>query len=113
MPTPFERQARGFEDVLGAIDLIERWVADVGGAANAVAPRSIVRNAIERQLLVISEAAIRIHRQDPEMLARLAPGIDWPGVRGIGNYIRHRYDDVEPEIIADVLRNDLAPLKLA
>ena len=65
------------------------------------------RSAIEHQFLVLSEAAIRLEKLEPGTRGRLAPGIDWPGVRGIGNFIRHKYDDLDTTIIVDVIRNRL------
>jgi uncharacterized protein with HEPN domain len=40
--------------------------------------------AVERKLLVISEAAIRLK----EDASRLCPGLPWPEIRGIGNWLR-------------------------
>lgn len=63
----------------------------------------LIRSGIERQLLIISEAAIRMHKLDPTLAGGIAPGIDWAGVRGIGNFIRHRYDDLDTAVLVDVL----------
>jgi uncharacterized protein with HEPN domain len=73
----------------------------------------LLRSAVERQLLIISEAAIRLHRLDPALASSHAPEIDWPGVRGIGNYIRHRYDILDPEIVAEVIETQLTPPRAA
>jgi len=62
--------------------------------------------AIERQLLVISEAAIRLDRLDATAARRLAPGVDWAGIRGIG-----KYDDLDASILVDVVRNRLIGLR--
>ncbi len=96
-----ERAAAAFSDIIQAIGLIEKWVTEAGGPANALRPDTQSRSAVERQLLIISEAAIRLHKLDPLLLKRLAPTIDWPGVRGVGNFIRHRYDDLDGAIIAE------------
>lgn len=64
-------------------------------------------------MLIISEAAIRLHRLDSEAAGRLAPGVDWAGVRGMGNFIRHKYDDLDSKVIADVLRTKLGELQAA
>jgi len=72
---------------------------------------AVTRSAIERQLLVISEAAIRLDRLDPTAAPRLAPGVDWPGIRGIGNFIGHKYDDLDASILVDVVRNRLIGLR--
>jgi len=43
--------------------------------------------------------------------ARLAPSVDWPGVRGVGNFIRHKYDDLDDAIIAGVVGEKLGGLR--
>lgn len=55
--------------------------------------------AVERKLLVISEAAI------------LCPGVPWRDIRGIGNWLRHQYDCVNSEDIWNTISDDLPPLK--
>lgn len=72
-----------------------------------------MRSAIERQILVLSEAAVRLHKLDPDAASRLAPDIDWPGIRGMGNLIRHKYDDLDTQTIVDVLTNRLDQLDAA
>jgi uncharacterized protein with HEPN domain len=109
--TPSERIAKCFRDVLDAISLIEAWVEASGGADQAICHDIKTRSAIERQLLVISEAAIRLDRLDPTAGRRLAPGVDWAGIRGIGNFIRHKYDDLDASILVDVVRNRLIGLR--
>jgi len=50
--------------------------------------------AVERKLLLISEAAVRLGDQGPA----LCPGL--PGnIRGIGNWLRHQYDRVDVETV--------------
>ena len=110
---PSERMRKCFEDMRGAIALIRTWVEDAGGADQAIYHNALVRSAIERQLLLLSEAAIRLHKLDPEAAPRLAPTIDWAGVRGIGNFIRHKYDNLDTQIIIDVLTGRLAELDAA
>jgi uncharacterized protein with HEPN domain len=75
--TPSERIAKCFRDVLDAINLIEAWVEASGGADQAICHDILTRSAIERQLLVISEAAIRLDRLAPTAARRLAPDVDW------------------------------------
>jgi uncharacterized protein with HEPN domain len=57
--------------------------------------------AVERKLLLISEAAIRLG-EDAE---RLCPGLPWHDIRGIGNWLRHRYD----KVVVETVRDDLPP----
>lgn len=106
-----ERLAAAFDDIIRAIDLISAWVKEAGGADDALRADTQSRSAIERQLLIISEAAIRLHKLDAEALMRLAPSIDWPGVRGVGNFIRHKYDDLDGAVIAGIVGEKLGELR--
>jgi uncharacterized protein with HEPN domain len=106
--TPSERIAKCFRDVLDAISLIETWVEASGGTGQAICHDIKTRSAIERQLLVISEGS---NPADPTAARRLAPGVDWAGIRGIGNFVRHKYDDLDASILVDVVRNRLIGLR--
>jgi|SRR6185437_7825418 uncharacterized protein with HEPN domain len=105
------RFAKCFSDIIAAIDLIQLWTERKGGAEILGDP--LVRSAVERQLLVISEAAVRLHKLDPAAAPRLAPDTDWQGIRGIGNFLRHSYDDLDTAIILDVVEKRLGPLRTA
>jgi uncharacterized protein with HEPN domain len=109
---PSKRAQKWFRDIVDAASRIETWVADIGDVSTVMAD-DMARSAIERQLLVISEAAIRLQRIDGDITQKLAPEIDWPGVRGMGNVIRHRYDDLDFELVADVITDKLKPLRSA
>lgn len=63
--------------------------------------------AVERKLLLISEAALRLG-EDAE---RLCPGLPWHNIRGIGNWLRHRYDRVDVETVWNTVTDDLPPLR--
>ncbi len=63
--------------------------------------------AVERKLLLISEAAIRLG----EDADRLCPGLPWHNIRGIGNWLRHQYDRVDVETVWNTVIDDLAPLR--
>src|SRR5262245_6457807 len=97
-----ERAKEYFSDIRGAVALIQEWIGEAGGVDTALA-KPLQRPAIERELIRVSEAAIRIDGVEKGMAERLAPEVEWSGVRGIGNVIRHRYDKIDPEVIAGVL----------
>lgn len=63
--------------------------------------------AVERAVLIISEAARRL----PDDLKTQYPGVDWKGVAGIGNKIRHDYDDINPRILWITIKSALGPLR--
>ena len=65
--------------------------------------------AVERKLLVISEAAIRLG----ERAEALCPGLPWRDIRGIGNWLRHQYDYADVTTVWRTVVNDLAPLEKA
>jgi uncharacterized protein with HEPN domain len=93
-------------DILSAIDRIQSYLNDIGGVDALMQDEYLHRDAVERQLLVLSEAATKLRGQ----VENLEPGIDWHAIRGIGNFIRHNYDGVEDEIIRRVLASELQPL---
>ena len=53
------------------------------------------QSAVERQLLVVSEASYRLGRE----AHALAPGPDWSDLCGLGNVLRHGYHKIDDEII--------------
>lgn len=67
------------------------------------------RSAVERQLQIMTEAAFRLGERGPQ----LCPQIDWQGIRGLGNFLRHEYDRVSDEVIWDVLQERLPELEAA
>jgi uncharacterized protein with HEPN domain len=107
-----ERAAGWFADIVKAATLIETWLSEAGSVATLMADEK-ARSAVERQLLIISEAEIRLWNAGPDTQALLPQEIDWAGVRGMGNVIRHRYDDMDFDVVADVLASKLGVLKTA
>jgi uncharacterized protein with HEPN domain len=65
--------------------------------------------AVERKLLIISEAAVRLGAQAPA----LCPGIPWHKIRGTGNHLRHAYEKVDIESVWYTVTDDLPLLKAA
>jgi uncharacterized protein with HEPN domain len=65
------------------------------------------RWAVERGIEIISEASRRL---TDELKAR-HPEIPWPKVAGIGNVLRHDYEDVSAPVMWKVSREDLPLLE--
>jgi uncharacterized protein with HEPN domain len=65
--------------------------------------------AVERKLLTIGEAAVRLGREAPSIV----PEIPWRPVRDLGNLLRHEYDKVDLTIIWQTVTDDLPGLKAA
>lgn len=104
---PFKEPWLPLQDILAAIALIERFTAGMDAATFQADVRTVA--AVERKLLVISEAAIRLDDQ----AEALCPGLAWRDIRGIGNWLRHQYDNIDVQGIWRTVVNDLPPLKAA
>src|ERR1700758_5127832 len=102
-PSPVPR----LTDIIEAIELIRSEMAGVTLAA--FEPDRRKRWLVERGIEIISEASR--HLSD-ELKAR-HPAIPWPKVAGIGNVLRHEYEDVAHDVLWHVVRNDLPSLEQA
>lgn len=67
------------------------------------------KSAVERQMQIITEAAIRLGT-DGE---KLCPGPDWKGFRGMGNLLRHAYHRIDDQIVWNTVTDELPALKVA
>lgn len=103
---PSEAPAKRIADILGAIERIQSYVADIGGIDALMQDNYLHRDAVERQLLSLAEAATKLRGQ----VDHLEPRIDWHAIRGAGNFLRHNYDGVDDEIVRRVLTDELGPL---
>ncbi len=65
--------------------------------------------AVERQMQVITEAAVRLGEEGE----RIAPGPDWRGFRGMGNILRHAYHRIDDELIWNTAKDELPSMKVA
>jgi uncharacterized protein with HEPN domain len=94
---------------LKAVKRIQSYVVDVGGIEAIIDDDYVHRDGVERQLLIVAEAAAKLRGQ----VEALEPSIDWDAIRGMGNVLRHDYDGVDDDIIRHVLSNDLVELTAA
>lgn len=94
-------------EIRESIGLIQEFISSMD--FDAYRGDSRTQAAVERKLLIISEAAVRLG-DDAEALC---PGIPWRDIRGIGNWLRHQYDRVNPESVWITVTEDLPPLKAA
>jgi uncharacterized protein with HEPN domain len=90
-----------------AEEMIEDFISGMDFDAFREDPKTIA--AVERKLLVISEAAVRLG----EHAAALCPEQPWHKIRATGNWLRHAYERVNLEIVWGTVKNDLPPLKMA
>jgi uncharacterized protein with HEPN domain len=104
---PFRDEDGGLRDIAEAIEMIERFTAGMDFVQFSEDPRTVA--AVERMLLIISEAAIRLGAA-----AELrCPGAPWRDIRGMGNWLRHQYDRIELPVIWRTVEADLPNLKAA
>ena len=67
----------------------------------------LVSSAVERKLLIISEAAVRLGKE----IESDCPTQDWRAMRGIGNVMRHHYEGVDHEIVWETVQTKLPGLR--
>ena len=104
---PFRDADNSLRDIVDAIDMIEAFSAGMNFEAFRGDPKTVA--AVERKLLVISEAAIRL-AGDAETRC---PGPSWRNIRGLGNWLRHQYDRIDLALIWKTVKDDLPPLRAA
>jgi uncharacterized protein with HEPN domain len=92
-------------DIIDAIELITSEMEGV--TLDAFERDRRKRWLIERGIEIISEASRRL---PTDMKARHAQ-IPWPKVAGIGHVLRHEYEDVAPDVLWHVVRDNLPPLE--
>jgi len=67
------------------------------------------RLAVERCIEIISEASRRL----PDELKADHPDIPGRAIAGIGNVLRHDYDDIIPNVIWQAATREVVPLRAA
>ena len=102
---PFREVRAHLLDIQESIDNIDFFLKEVEFEAYRADLRT--KSAVERQMQIISEASVRL--RDGE---NLCPEIDWKGLRGMGNVLRHGYHKVEDRIVWDTVKLDLPLLKV-
>jgi uncharacterized protein with HEPN domain len=91
-----------FEDMLRSMDRIDTFIGTM--TFEQYTKDLKTASAVERQFLILSEAATRLGTD----IVALCPGPEWRDIRGIGNVIRHRYQDVMDETLWHTI-SDLFP----
>lgn len=104
---PFRDDSTHLHDILEAIDNVESFLRgmDLAGYRADIKTES----AVERQVQVITEAAVRLG----ERAETLVPGPDWKGFRGMGNILRHAYHRIDDELVWNSAKDELPTMKVA
>jgi uncharacterized protein with HEPN domain len=95
------------EHIQEAIGLIEEYAR--GRQRQDLDREPMLRQAIERNIEIISEASRRL----PDTMKVRYPDIPWPAIAAIGNVLRHEYYTVELDVIWRIATRDLRPLAAA
>ncbi len=95
------------EDIRDACDLIATFTKGLGPDEFRATP--LVFHAVVRNLEIIGEAAKRL----PEEARTRMPEIDWSGAAKFRDVIAHQYFGIDPDIVWDVVRTRIAPMRAA
>jgi uncharacterized protein with HEPN domain len=100
-----ERSNKHLYDILQAIALIEDFMANTSGYENYLSDLK-TRSAVERQLIIIGEAANAYGQSCPDnSLEQLRK------IVGFRNRLIHAYDAIDTSIVWAILKNHLPLLK--
>lgn len=99
------RPRQRFTDIVENIDRIAGFTE--GMDRDSFVSDIRTRLAVERCLLIIAEAAVKLG----DLAETLAPGVPWRNIRGIGNILRHDYDAMDLDVLWDTVDSHLGPLR--
>ena len=94
-------------DILNEIDGLRNETT--GLKYETFADAWVLRRACERAVEIISEAS----RHIPTEMKDTEPGIPWRQIAGIGNVLRHDYENISSRVIWDIIINHLDTLESA
>jgi uncharacterized protein with HEPN domain len=89
-----------------AVRAIDEYLSDVTEASFGTKP--MVRDAVLRNLEVISEASRRLSDE----LKQRYPDVPWRGIAAAGNIYRHNYDIVDDTIVWQTATTGLDTIRL-
>jgi uncharacterized protein with HEPN domain len=104
-----ERASDYLRHILQAVDRATRYLNGVAGPATLALDEQ-VQDAVVRNIEIIGEAAVRLQRVAPEVMAS-HPEIPWLEMRGMRNKMIHQYFDVDWDVVWRTVKSDLPDLK--
>ncbi len=96
-----KRPRQRYQDILDACATIARYIE--GCTKEDWDRDSMRRDAVERQLLLLAEAAVKLD----EVAKVDIPDQPWEQMRGLGNRLRHEYDKIDSDLIWNLVSEDL------
>lgn len=109
---PDELILENLNGVADAIEMIKDRFSSIKGADDfMMSPDGVlILDAICMRLQIIGELLKKIQKIDPSMLKKYTQ-IEWPKIMRLRDVISHHYDHVDHEIIFDICKNNIPPLK--
>lgn len=103
-----ERVADYLQHILGAIERAIIYAAQAGNS-EAFKSHPLLQDGIVRNMEVIGEAAIKLHKVAPD-IATIHPDIPWKDMRTMRNKLIHDYFDVDLDVVWSTVQQDLPTL---
>lgn len=105
---PSSDEARRLRDVIENIDKATDYLG--GRSHEAFAADRMRIDAVERCIERMAEAMIKI---GAERMSAIAPDIKLPGIRQLGNILRHEYDEVDVRLVHAIVVERMPRLREA
>ena len=105
-----DRERQWIGDILRESAQAIAWLGDQDAESFEEDARNLA--AVERKVMNVTEACLRIERGrgEPGRFAELFPGHEIEKIRGMGNILRHGYDDIQVPVIYDTVKLELPQL---
>ncbi len=100
-----ERMRLRVLDIVENIELAQEYLGNFD--LDEFTSDHLTRAACERCLQRLTEAAIKIGE---EAFISVSPNAPFHEVRGMGNALRHAYDEIEAPLVFDTITKNLPPL---
>ncbi|MDE6353247.1 MAG: DUF86 domain-containing protein [Muribaculaceae bacterium] len=99
--------------MIEACDLISSWNENVISIDDYLTSLDGMQKMAASCMLIesIGEGVKKIERLFPELLYDKFPTTPWKEIMGLRNHIAHGYFNLDADIILDVVKNEIPPLK--
>lgn len=87
------------EDIVTSAALLDKYISTFESVEDLIRSETIVRDAIERRLGIISEAASTLSDE----FKKKHKNIDWNDIKGFRNIIIHDYWSLDPNVMWNIL----------
>ena len=108
MSTHPERVTDYLQHILDAIERATAYAAQAG-SVDTFKSHSLLQDGIVRNIEVIGEAAIKLHKVAPG-IATAHPDVPWKDMRTMRNKLIHDYFDVDLDVVWTTVQQDLPAL---